>query len=111
MIAMELSGAHLGKLLKVTWKTRNKDGAVRANARPKEFYILLRYIEHHESGEIRVGGSYWFSKVPRKIPAHWSAYQREKLSYKGYSHGDRLPAYELPSEGLPYDAEVEVVDG
>lgn len=109
MYAMELSGAHLGKPLKITYYKRNKDGSLRKNGKKHEWFLILRHVRHNESGTIEYAG-FVSDEMFDKAPAHWgksnTAVMRSWV-FKGWNVYNRA-ASDRTME-LPYYAEVEIV--
>ena len=109
MIAMELSGVHVGKLLKISWKALNKDGSVRANARPKEYYALVAGgVYHLNDGQVMLPQAKWFSQKPDKTPDAWKdGYYEKNYTKYGYRIDNNVIRQDA---AIAFNAEVEVID-
>jgi hypothetical protein len=106
MYAMELSGAHLGKPLKITYHKRNKDGSVRKNAKKHEWFLILRYVKH---GTIEYAG-FVSDEMFDKAPADWAKSSTAVIRswvFKGWNVYNRATSNRIVE--LPYYAEVEIV--
>lgn len=109
MYAIELSGVHLNKVLKVRYQMRNKDGSVRKNATTHEWYMIFRRIEHEPDGQIRYAG-YASTDMFKVAPDDWL----NNRIMGTYVHNNK---WNIENTGvnhnllnIPYYAEVEVIE-
>lgn len=101
MKVIELSGLHVGSMLRVKWKHTNKDGSYRANAVEHDWYVFPKTgIKHSLNGNVDFIGGIWFNTPPT---AYLNRSTNERVwrtsGYGVYTHPD----------SIPYHADVEVL--